>query len=473
MNPHDELVSEIDVGPPGPKIGAFFDLDRTLLAGFSAAAFIRDDVMQGRMGVRELANTLLAATRFQLGHVGFSAFIASTVERLRGLSESEFESNAERIFTERLAGAVYPESRALVQAHLRKGHTVAVVSSATRYQIEPLARDLGIDHVLCTGLEVCDGRFTGGVVRPTCYGSGKAVAARGFAEPRGIDLGRSYFYSDSEEDLPLLELVGNPRPTNPSARLGEIAAKRGWPVRRFSSRGTPGIGDALRTSLAVASIIPSLALGVPAAILGGSWRKATNVAISTWGELGTALAGIEMRVTGEAHVWERRPAVFIFNHQSGIDMLLLCRLLRRDIVAVAKQEIRRNPIFGPAFALAGVVFVDRFNHERAVAALAPALDALREGVSLVLAPEGTRSATPRLGRFKKGAFHLAMAAGAPIVPIVFRNALDALPKHAVVVRPATIDVVVHPPIPTAGWTAAILDDEIAAIHDLYRRTLEA
>src|SRR5262249_35007455 len=153
---------------------------------------------------------------------------------------------------------------------------------------------------------------------------------------------------------------------------------------------------------------------------------------------------------------------FIFNHQSGIDMLLLCKLLRRDIVGIAKQEMRSNPIFGPAFALAGTVFVDRFNHDKAIQALQPAVEALREGLSIAIAPEGTRSPTPRLGRFKKGAFHMAMAANVPVVPIVFRNALDALPKHAAVVRPATVEVVVHPPIPTTKWTAETLDQEIAA-----------
>jgi len=112
------------------------------------------------MRIAELASTLLAATRFQLGAVGFSRFIASTVERLRGRSEAEFEADAERIFRDQLAGEIYPESRALVQAHLRKRHTVAIVSSATRYQIEPLARELGISHVLCTGLEVRDGFLT-------------------------------------------------------------------------------------------------------------------------------------------------------------------------------------------------------------------------------------------------------------------------------------------------------------------------
>lgn len=473
MRVHSELVAEVEAEPAGSEIAAFFDLDRTLLAGFSASAFIRHDLMAGRMRVAELASTLLAATRFQLGTVGFSGFIASTVERLRGRSEAEFEADAELIFRSQLAGEIYPESRALVQAHLRKRHTVAIVSSATRYQIEPLARDLGIPHVLCTGLEVRDGYLTGGVVSPTCYGEGKAVAARTFAAAHGITLDRSYFYTDSDEDLPLLEIVGHPRPTNPSNRLAEIAAKRGWPVRRFHSRGTPGALEILRTALAIGSLAPAFALGVPAAVLGGSWRRAVNVAISTWGELGTALVGVDVQVTGESHLWEHRPAVFIFNHQSGIDMLLLCRLLRRDIVGVAKQELRRNPIFGPAFALAGVVFIDRFDHARAVAALAPAVEKLREGISLVLAPEGTRSETARLGRFKKGAFHLAMAAGVPIVPIVFRNALDALPKHGVVVRPATIEVVVHPPIPTTGWTAERLDAEITAIHRLYEETLEA
>jgi len=471
MSVYGELTHEIDEGPAGGEIGAFFDLDRTLLAGYSAAEFVRDDLRAGRMGPVDLVRTLVAAAWFQLGHIGFSGFVANTVARLRGMSEAEFEDIAQRVFTDRLAGAVYPESRALVQAHLRKGHRVAIVSSATRYQIEPLARDLGVEHVLCTELEVHNGRLTGEVVHPTCYGEGKAIRARAFALARGVALDQSWFYTDSDEDLPLLEIVGNPRPTNPSVRLTEIAARRGWPVKFFHSRGTPEAMAVLRTSLAIGSLVPSLLLGVPAALLSGSWRRAVNVAISTWGELGTALAGVDVRVTGEEHLWSQRPAVFIFNHQSGIDMLVLCRLLRRDIVGIAKQEIRRNPIFGPAFALAGAVFVDRFNHQRAVAALKPALDALRQGVSIVLAPEGTRSSTPRLGRFKKGAFHLAMTAGVPIVPIVLRNTLDALPKHAMVVRPTTIEVVVHPPISTADWTPATLDREIEAMQRLYSETL--
>jgi putative phosphoserine phosphatase/1-acylglycerol-3-phosphate O-acyltransferase len=198
-----------------------------------------------------------------------------------------------------------------------------------------------------------------------------------------------------------------------------------------------------------------------------------NVVATTWGELGTALAGVDVVVSGEEHLWSSRPAVFIFNHQSGIDMLLLCKLLRRDFVGVAKRELRAHPLFGPIFTFADAVFIDRLDHQRAVEALQPAVDALREGRSIVIAPEGTRSPTPRPGRFKKGAFHLAMAAKVPIVPIVFRNALDALPKHGVVIRPTTVEVVVHPPIPTTRWRRQTLDREIESIHRLYVETLEA
>ncbi|MFQ5668069.1 MAG: HAD-IB family hydrolase [Candidatus Binatia bacterium] len=468
---HSELTREIDGGPSGPDIGAFFDVDRTLIASFSALEFLRDGVWSGLVRPGEFADAVVTATRFQLGQIGFSGFVAGTAGILRGRSEQEFAAAGERIFTERLATAIYPESRALVDAHRRKGHTLALVSAATRYQIDPLARDLGIPHVLATRLQVRQGRFTGKLLRPTCYGMGKARAARALAAAHALDLSRSYFYTDSDEDLPLLDIVGYPRPTNPNRRLARIAAAHGWPTRRFTSRGTPGTTEILRTTLALGSLLPSFLLALPAAALTGSWRRAVGIATTTWGELGTALAGVDLQVRGEQHLWSHRPAVFIFNHQSGIDVLLLCKLLRRDTVGIAKQEMRRNPILGPAFALAGTVFIDRFDHDKAVQALEPALEALRQGRSVAIAPEGTRSPTPRVRRFKKGAFHLAMAAKVPIVPIVFRNALDALPKHAFVIRPATVEVVVHAPISTDTWTRQDLDQRIAAIHRLFTDTL--
>ena len=469
---HAHITREIEEGPAGPAVGAFFDVDGTLIAGFSALAFVRDRLRAGQMGPRDLADAVRNMVRFRLGRLGFSGLIGATAAWLRNVPEHELEALAERIFTRDIATAIYPEARSLVQAHRHRGHTLALVSSATRYQIEPLARELGIPHVLCTRLEVQDGRLTGRHLRPTCWSEGKAIAARGLAREHGIDLAQSYFYTDSHEDLPLLKIVGRPRPSNPTRRLAAIAAERGWPVHRFTGRGIPGLGEIVRSSMAIGSIVPAFALGTVPALLNRNRRDMVNLAITTWGELGTALAGLRLDVRGEEHLWSHRPAVFIFNHQSAIDVLLLCRLLRRDFVGVAKRETRANPLFGPAFAFAGTVFVDRSDRRRAIEALEPAVEALRQGTSLVIAPEGTRSPTPRLGPFKKGAFHMAMAARVPIVPIVFRNALDALPKHGLVIRPATVEVVVHPPIPVGDWTVHTLDQRIAEVRALFTATLE-
>jgi len=465
------MTRDIEEGPSGPSIGAFFDLDRTLIAGFSASAFVRDWLTSGRAAAVDVATSAAAALSFQLGQKNFSAFVSESLQMVRGLTEAELEEIGERLFGQTIAASIYPESRALVEAHRAKGHTLAVVSSATRFQVAPVARELGIEHVFCTGLEVADGKLTGNVVRPTCYGPGKAEFAEAFARERGIDMSQSYFYTDSDEDLPLLLAVGRPRPVNPSRRLAAIAAKRVWPVRTFTSRGMPSITDIVRTSLAVGSMIPSFLLGLPAAILDGDFRQAINLAATTWGELGTALAGIHMTVHGEANIWTQRPAVFIFNHQSALDVLLVCKLLRRDFVGISKQEVRTVPILGQAFELAGTIFIDRFNHAEAIKALEPATEALRHGLSIAIAPEGTRSVGTRLGRFKKGAFRIAMAAGVPVVPIVIHNAVDALPKHGLVIRSTSVEVTVLAPIATTGWTHENLDENIRRIEEQYRRVL--
>jgi len=471
MSLHTRLTREIREGPKGSKIGALFDLDQTLLAGFSATSFVRERLVSGRMSPQELGTTFYGALSFALGRTGFSALMSATTAAYRGLAESMLEEVGEEVFVKHLATQIYPESRAIVEAHQEAGHTVAIITSATRYQAEPLARDMGIDHVLCTELEVEEGVFTGEVIRPTCYGEGKAAAARTLAARVGLDRDESYFYTDSHEDLPLLEAVGRPRPLNPNRQLAQIAKERQWPVRRFSSRGRPGIGDLVRTGLTYASLVPSFWAGAAAGLVNGSYREAVNVSGAVWGDLATSLAGIDLRVEGEEHLWSHRPAVFIFNHQSGLDAILMIKLIRRDVTGIGKMELKKNPIFGPIFTAAGVVFIDRANSAKAIEALKPAVDALKEGRSLVIAPEGTRSPTPRLGRFKKGAFHLAMQAGVPIVPVVFRNVLDAFPKDATIVRPATIEAVVLPPVETTAWTVEGLDEEIAEIRNRYLEVL--
>ncbi|HYD48629.1 MAG TPA: HAD-IB family hydrolase, partial [Terriglobales bacterium] len=175
---HAELIEEIEVGPSGPHIGAFFDLDQTLIATFSMFEFFREGLRSGFMGLSDVGQAVATITQFQLGQISFARFVTRMTGVLKGRSEDELAEVGERIFHERLAAEVYPEARALVAAHRRKQHTVAIVSASTPYQAHPLAADFGIPHVLCTQLQVRNGKFTGRLVQPTCYGEGKAIHAR-------------------------------------------------------------------------------------------------------------------------------------------------------------------------------------------------------------------------------------------------------------------------------------------------------
>src|SRR5206468_3357717 len=108
------ITRDVEESPAGPAVGAFFDVDGTLIAGFSAVAFLRDRLLSGRMSPRDVAATVLNSVGFQLGRVGFSGLIAATAGWLRGVPEKELEELAERIFARTIAAAIYPESRTLV-----------------------------------------------------------------------------------------------------------------------------------------------------------------------------------------------------------------------------------------------------------------------------------------------------------------------------------------------------------------------
>jgi len=117
------------------------------------------------------------------------------------------------------------------------------------------------------------------------------------------------------------------------------------------------------------------------------------------------------------------------------------------------------------------VFIDRDNHDAAIEALQPAVDSLKKGTSFAIAPEGRRSRGYKLGRFKMGAFHIAMQAGVPVVPIVIANSSDSMPRSGVFIRPAKIDVKVLPPVTTENWTVDNIHQHVDEIRRLYLREL--
>ncbi|WP_295875508.1 HAD-IB family hydrolase [uncultured Zhongshania sp.] len=474
MRPYTEITAEIDNAPAGPQIAALFDFDGTIIAGYSVFSFLREQVRRGDLAPSEIVATVDAVARFGLGKKDFATLMTLSAQSMKGLKEDDYLDVAQKIFERDLAKKIFPETRALIEAHMRKGHTVAIISSATPYQVTPCANYLGIDKVSCSTIEVKNGIFTGELGGPLCFGVGKVDAALAIAKEHDVDLADSYFYSDSTDDIELLEYVGKPRPLNPSTKLREIAGERGWPMRTFHSRSSRSSAIGLTRNIASkVSLVGSVLAGLPIWALTGSKQEARNFSMSLFADISSAVTGLKLDIVGEQNLWAARPAVFIFNHQSDIDVMICAKLLRRNFAGVGKAEIKQMPLIGMAMEYSGIVLINRSDSRSAIKAMEPLIDRIRnERISVAMAPEGTRTHSKHPKPFKKGAFHVAMQAGVPIIPIVIHNAMDVSPKGDSVYYPGTVEVEVLAPVDTSRWTTANLDKQIAKIEALYRTTLD-
>ena len=461
-------VAEVDASPEGPKIGAFFDLDGTLVAGFTVAAITKDRLRRREVGATEFLHMMQLAVEYRLGRHQFENVIDGAVRSTRGRLAEDVEEMGERIFQQSVADLIYPEMRELVRAHQRRGHTVVLSSSALSVQAEPVAHYLGIDHVVCNRLVVDElGILTGEVQRPVIWGPSKATSVQRFAAEHQVDLRSSYFYADGDEDLALMHLVGNPRPTNPGPELTKVAERRGWPILRFSSRGGGGPLGAIRSLATIGSLGPVAAGAVSLGLLTRNKRIGVNFLTRYWPEAVLALNGVKLNVTGEENLTAQRPAVFLFNHRNNFDVFVVAALVKDNWTGIAKKELESNPLAGPLGKLLDAAFIDRADSASAVAALKPIEEAARKGLSIVIAPEGTRMDTQSVGPFKKGAFRIAMATGLPIVPIVIRNSESVAGRNSATLHPGTVDVAVLPPVSTADWTLEDLSERIEQIRACY------
>lgn len=466
------LLQNIASAEQGPKTCAIFDFDGTIISGYSATAFLKDQIARGEISPADLVQLAQAATRFGLGSLGFSALMTVHAQYLAGRSESEYIANSERLFRRAIAKLIYPEARQLIEAHRAAGHSIAIISSATPYQVMPAAKDLEIEDVYATDLEVVDGQFTGGVIKPTCFGVGKVDAAERFAEKRDSSLENCFFYSDSTDDIELLEAASRPVVLNGSRELRVIARDKGWSIADFSSRGNTSTSQVVRSLAATGSLVGSFMMGLPLYALSGSSRDSVNFSISLFADTASALIGLDLDVRGREHLWKRRPAIFMFNHQSNADMLIMASLVRRDIVGVGKRELKNLPVIGPLMGASGVVFIDRSDRKAAIETMKPLVHAMQEeGKSLVIAPEGTRAPTRKLGAFKKGGFHVAIQSGIPIVPVVIHNSGDISPKGDRIFRSGTVQVDVLPALDTTSWSIQTIDEHVASVRNLFLHTL--
>ncbi|MBX7456405.1 HAD-IB family hydrolase [Mycolicibacterium sp. 3033] len=466
-------VAEIEASPEGPEVGAFFDLDGTLVAGFTGVVMTQDRLRRRQMSVGEFIGMVQAGLNHQLGRSEFEDLIGKGARMLRGNSVEDIDELAERLFAQKIIGRIYPEMRQLVRAHMARGHTVVLSSSALTVQVEPVARFLGIDNVLSNKFETDEnGLITGEVERPIIWGPGKARAVQEFATANGVDLSKSYFYADGDEDVALMYLVGNPRPTNPEGKMAAVAAKRGWPILRFSSRSGANPLSQLRTAAGIASMVPVAwgALGV--GLLTRNRRIGVNFFTSVFSRTLMTAVGININVLGEENLTAQRPAVFIFNHRNQADPMIAGRLVSDNFTSVGKKELENDPIVGTMGRIMDAAFIDRDDPQKAVEGLKKVEDLARKGISILIAPEGTRLDTTEVGEFKKGPFRIAMSVGIPIVPIVIRNAEVIAARDSSTFNPGTVDVVVYPPISVDGWTHDNLDERIAEVRQLYLDTLK-
>ncbi|QYB03006.1 HAD-IB family hydrolase [Rhodococcus sp. USK10] len=467
---HDDIAAAV----PGPATLAAFDLDGTLISGYSASVVYRDRLRRFDISVAELLRTTNAAveTRFRGADVGNLMRIG--VQSLAGRMEDEMQEWGQRLFRQEIARMIFSEVRGLLAAHRHAGHRVVMATSATPYQALSVAADLDIEpeDVLCTRPAVLDGMLTGKLESAPLWGPAKAEALREYADKHDADLGDSFAYSNGAEDVPMLKSVGHPVALNPDRKLAATARQNGWPsvnLRPPESGADPM--SIARTTTAIGALMGAAAFGVSAGLLTQNRQTGANLVGSFGPDLALAICGINVRIKGRENAWSARPAVFMFNHQSSLDMLVIGSVIRRDVTGVAKKEAARDPRFIPVGALLDVAYIDRSDSTKARAALRPAVDKLQSGISIAIAPEGTRSPTPRLGKFKKGGFHLAMQAGVPIVPIVIHNAGERMWRNSLVAHPGTVDVDVLAPVPTDGWDLADLDRHVDEVRTLFEDCL--
>lgn len=230
-----EYVNVVSAGPSA----AFFDLDRTLIAGSSVFALASAARAQKLLPTRELARDAVGAAAFKL----FGAAKDGAADRARarilgftqGVRQNDLVALNEQVLPS-LLGKIRPEARRLVDLHRHAGRNTYIVSAAPQEIVAPLANALGMTGGIGTQGEVVDGVYTGELAGPFCYGAGKVDAMVEVARWDGLDLAQCYAYSDSHSDLPMLNAVGHPVAVNPDKELARHARAHGWPIVIFSQR---------------------------------------------------------------------------------------------------------------------------------------------------------------------------------------------------------------------------------------------
>ncbi|MSP61283.1 MAG: HAD family hydrolase [Myxococcales bacterium] len=219
--------------PPLTRSAAFYDVDGTLIKANIVHAFAWYAAHQPTLG-GSLAKTLLTALSVPMflaaDKLSRKAFNELFYRYYKGMSEDRLVLLAEELFDDVIKPSIFPRARDLVEESKRAGCKQVILSGGLDFTVRPLARYLGIDVFLANRLEFSDGYATGRLHKPFIAGATKAEIMRDYAAANDIDLARSWAYSDSYSDYPMLAVVGRPTAVNPDFRLRNVARSYDWPV---------------------------------------------------------------------------------------------------------------------------------------------------------------------------------------------------------------------------------------------------
>lgn len=382
---------------------AIFDLDRTLIGGSSSTVFMRH---LNAAGVADIAGNpalkpIVAVAQFAIKTaydlIGESRLLMQpaklAVRASLGWPLVDVEEACRRAAAE-IVNMLQPFAQPLIEEHRAAGRLLVLASTSPLPFTEPLAKALGFDHVIGTSWSHDGTTYTGELDGPFVWGTDKADAVEAWATANNVHLGRSYAYSDSYFDAPLLDLVGHPVAVNPDPRLAATAAIKGWSTRHLDvSDGVIKVAGRELQEWSRPLMRPEL------------------VAPNT-----------DITFSGVENIPAEGPAIVVFNHRSYFDptvMGLLFAKAGRNVRGLGKKEVFDVPIIGRLLRGMGGVRVERASGSNEP--LAAAAAALRGGEVVMLAPEGTIPRGPAFfnpelkGRW--GAAKLAADTRVPVIPV--------------------------------------------------------
>jgi len=414
---------------------AFFDLDRTLLAGASGEVFSQGMRAAGLSSKSFPGEKLLFGLFNTIGETLPSMALArQAVTLAKGRSQSAVSNAADQV-ADQLVAMVQPFAETAFAAHREAGRPIVLATTTPYDLVKPFADRLGLDDVVATRYSVDDeGNYDGTLAGPFVWSAGKLEAITAWADDHGIDLASSYAYSDSVYDTPMLESVGNPIVVNPDPRMVLVAAARRWPTMNLDV--SPGVVKVPVVGMEVQRL--ALQLARPA-----------------------AYPYARFEISGVDNIPTEGPVILCANHRSYFDVSAMSIVIGksgRTARFLGKKEVFDAPIVGQIAAAMGGIRVDRGTGSDEP--LRAASDALEGGEMIAMMPEGTIPRGPAffapklVGRW--GAAQLAHMSGATVVPVGLWGTEQVWPRSSRTPKmlnftdPPTVRISVGEPVALKG-----------------------